>query len=444
MCCRPGLCLSHLPGREGIAFPLACPCSYHFPAWRLVRSRCRRLSVDDMPQVPVLVPSSSHHLVRRWRLRSHRHRVPPRSPRLSLFSSGGVAIVRRTAGVSHPSFVSFSYELVKTAHDWIARSSLSDVPWLLVSLLVLPSRRGVSCRIVVVVFDRSDGRVLRFFSLASRRGSGASFVHPAAWRCACPHPSPVVSFASRPSVSCGVSFACSTMPCGFGQHGVLARPIVSVLLVRRGLPLFRGVLPCLLVSSDCSSRVVGRGVRSRLVSRLVSHLGRRLVGVSSSMMCPLRWRGCLRPRGLRLVLSYRGAGVGFSSYPLRKWIGGGFRLAVSGAVLACLDAVGGWGQCRSRHRRSRLLPIILWLRSVRPCGVPHLVHRRLLLAPVASLLSRAAHSIGCGEAGGGATGCLCIGVWFIMSRRWVYIMNMMYAIYIKDIKIQGYENTIDI
>lgn len=148
----------------------------------------------------------------------------------SLFSSVA-AIVRRTAVVSHPSSVSFSYELGKTAQDWISRSSLSGVPTLLVPRLALPSRRVVSCRIVVVVFARGDGRVLRFCSLASRRGSGASFVHPAAWRCACPHLSPVVSFASRPSVSCGVSFACSTMPCGFGQRGVLARPIVSVLLV---------------------------------------------------------------------------------------------------------------------------------------------------------------------------------------------------------------------
>lgn len=85
--------------------------------------------------------------------------------------------------------------------------------------------------------------------------------------------------------------------------------------------------------------------------------------------------------GLRLVsrLVERG-GFGFSYYPRREWIGGGSRLAVSGPVLACLCAVG-VGRCRSHHRSSRLLPIVLWLRGVRPCGVPHLARRRLLLAP---------------------------------------------------------------
>lgn len=59
----------------------------------------------------------------------------------SLFSSVA-AIVRRTAVVSHPSSVSFSYELGKTVQDWISRSSLSGVPTLLVPRLVLPSRRA--------------------------------------------------------------------------------------------------------------------------------------------------------------------------------------------------------------------------------------------------------------------------------------------------------------
>lgn len=68
----------------------------------------------------------------------------------------------------------------------------------------ISSRLCVSCRIVVVVVACGGCRVLRFCSLASRRGV-ASFVCPAAWRCACPHPLPVVSFASRPFVSCVVS-----------------------------------------------------------------------------------------------------------------------------------------------------------------------------------------------------------------------------------------------
>lgn len=40
--------------------------------------------------------------------------------------------------------------------------------------------------------------------------------------------------------------------------------------------------------------------------------------------------------------------------------------------------------------------------------------------------------------------CLDIVAWLIVSRRLMYIMNIMYAIYIKDTMIQRYENTMDI
>lgn len=138
----------------------------------------------------------------------------------SLFSSVA-AIVRRTAVVSHPSSVSFSYELGKTAQDWISRSSLSGVPTLLVPRLALPSRR-----------------------------------------------------ASRLSVSCGVSL--------FVLHALRAGAAWRAYSSHRGR----------------SSRAAWRGVRSRPVRRLVLVSSWRLVGVSSSVICPLRWRCMLAaPRG---------------------------------------------------------------------------------------------------------------------------------------------------
>lgn len=104
-----------------------------------------------------------------------------------------------------------------------------------------------SCRLVehLVPYHRHGGRSWRGVSCGSTRGGGgeASFVCPAAWRGAWHHHSPVVLFASRPSVSWGVSL------------------LVPHVLVRR----WRFVLSCLPVLSNRSSRVVGRGVRSRLV-----------------------------------------------------------------------------------------------------------------------------------------------------------------------------------
>lgn len=69
------------------------------------------------------------------------------------------------------------------------------------------------------------------------------------------------------------------------------------------------------------------------------------MGVSSSMMYPLRRRGVLAaPRGF--VSSHRlveRGGFGFSSHLGGERMGGGSRHAVSGPVLACLDAVGDGG-----------------------------------------------------------------------------------------------------
>lgn len=96
------------------------------------------------------------------------------------------------------------------------------------------------------------------------------------------------------------------------------------------------------------------------------------------------------------------------------------------------------GRCRSYHRRSRLLPIILWLRGVEPCGISRLARHRLLLIPggYLSCLVPLIRFEADGTGGGAAAACLDIGMWLIVSRRLMYIMNMMYAMYIKDTRIQ--------
>ena len=138
--------------------------------------------------------SSRHHLVRRGRsflsssCSASSHRCP-------LFSSGA-AIVRRTESVAfHQSLRLVLIELGKTARNMISRSSSSDVLGLLVPRLVSPVSWGVSYLIC-----HRDGCSWRgsclavlLVSVSSGRG-GMSFACPAAWRRACPHPSPIVSF----------------------------------------------------------------------------------------------------------------------------------------------------------------------------------------------------------------------------------------------------------
>lgn len=85
-----------------------------------------------------------------------------------------------------------------------------------------------------------------------------------------------------------------------------------------------------------------------------------------------------------------------------------------GLMLACLGAVGEWGDAVLIIDVPACFLLSYGCVAWTPCGVPHLAHHRLLLVPGA------------------------------MSRRWMYIMNMMYAMYIKDIKIQRYKNTMNI
>lgn len=259
------VCASFLSGAVNCV-SLACPCSYH-------QSRRGGLYVPVVGEPRRLICSlclfsSSHHLVRRYRLRFHPRHVPVshRSPWLSLFSSGGRLSCGERRALPIILFP-FSYELGKTVHDWIARSSLSDVPWLLVSLLVVPSRgtsRAVSSSWRSLVAGvgscvSARWRLVMAGRPASvlRRGGVLAFILHLSSR-------PLLVIPSRPSSRC-------SFPMSFelGRCGVLARLIVAVLLVGRCLSLCRGVLSCLPVSSDLlfSCRRVWRSFSSRGASR---------------------------------------------------------------------------------------------------------------------------------------------------------------------------------
>lgn len=204
-------------------------------------------------------------------------------PRCSLFSSDA-AIVRRTAGVSHPSFVSFSYELGKTAHDWISRSSLSDVhPGFsflthyvrLVRRLVGASRAvssswcslvamGVSCgsarwRLVVV-----PGR----HSFILRRGGVLALILRLSSRLLLVSPSRV---ASRLLV----------LPCPAGSGSVACLLVPSCLFFSCGV-----VCRCSGASyRACSSRLIALLVSSAVAFVLVSSLVSFLISGGVSWAC---------------------------------------------------------------------------------------------------------------------------------------------------------------
>ena len=207
------------------------------------------------------------------------------------------AIVRRTADVTVPSaLASFSYELGKTARNVISCSSPSDVPGLLVLRLVLPSRgasRAVSssrCSLVACV--GSCGSVRRRLVVAE-----ASFVCPAAWRYACPHPLPVAS----------VRFS-------------------SLRLVGRLVPPSRSIVSsCLFVSFFSFASPVGVAVppSRRIVSSvasclLVSFFFIRLIALRICDEAFLRRRRAIRiiPMGVLLVRSVLVRTGSVRRYPL--------------------------------------------------------------------------------------------------------------------------------
>ena len=134
-----------------------------------------------------------------------------------------------------------------------------------------PSRGASRALFVIVMVARSEGLAVLLVSVSSGRG-GVSFACPAAWRRACPHPSPIVSFcfSSFRLVGRLVSRLVLRCPASRGR-GVLARLIVIILLVGRGSW-------CRDCSFRLSSRRVGRHVRLVVASRLlVSGSGEALV-----------------------------------------------------------------------------------------------------------------------------------------------------------------------
>lgn len=118
----------------------------------------------------------------------------------------------------------------------------------------------------------------------------------------------------------------------------------------------------------------------------------------------------------------------------------GSRHAVPGLVLACL-------RCRREAMSfsSSVFPpapchhMIAGRSLVRR---PRFAHRRLLLAPggIALVSCRPFDLRRRDERRGGA----CLLDYRGVARRLMYIMNMMYAMYIKDTKIQEYKNTMNI
>lgn len=122
-------------------------------------------------------------------------------------------------------------------------------------------------------------------------------------------------------------------------------------------------------------------------------------------------------------------------------MGGGSRLAVLGPVLACPGVVGGCGDAVLACSLSSY-GCGVWA----PCGILYCV-RCLLLVPGGyryHLVLLAWLETTGRRTGGGAAGCLAIVTGLVMTCRLMYIMNMIYAMYIKDTRIQEYENMMDI
>lgn len=276
-----------------------------------------------------------------------------------------------------------SYELRKTAQDVIFRSSPSDTLGLLVLRLVLPSRvvsRSLSSSWWSLVAGVGSYGSARWRLVVAE----ASFVCPAAWQCACPHPSPAVSSASRRVISFIVSLLVSHV-LRAGWHCVLAR-LVVVLLFSWDVA-DRDVLPCLLVSSDCSSRVVELVVHSRLAvaSRLVVSLSGEVLA-SHFISASSRWAAILvLPYRRRCLLVLVPSGDGAMTFSSSAFPPAPYHHMAAGS---------------------------------KPVMRPHLARRCLLLVPgvYRSCLVPFIRFETDGT-GGGAAGYLAIGAWFIMPRR---------------------------
>lgn len=292
---------------------------------------------------------------------------------------GGTALF--ACGVSLPLVLfPFLYELRKTVRNAISHSLLSNVLGLLVPHSLRSSRLvvswGISCRIVIGVIARGGCRFLRFCSLASRCGGG------------------IIRLSCGVAVCLSSSFACRLV-C-FSSFRLDPR-----LVARSPCPSSLGGVACLLIPS-CpffSCRRAWRPFSSLGVSR----------GVSSSMICPLRWRGVLAVPVVssRLIVSeseevlashFISAASGWAALLVlpSRWL-----------VIACFWFRREMGQCRSRHRRSSACFLSSYgCGAWGLCGVLIWLVVACFLSSAASLLPRVAHSIGDGREGRRRGDCL--------------------------------------
>lgn len=303
--------------------------------------------------------------------------------------------MRRTESVAFHQFLRLVLiELGKTARNMISRSSSSDVLGLLVPRLALPSRGASRALFVIVMVARGKGRALRSYSFLSRRGEAEcpSLVLRRGGVLAL-----ILRLSSRSASrrfvsSCRlVSRLVLRCPASRGR-GVLARLIVIILLVGRGS-----------WCRDCSFRLSSRRAwhlfpSRRFVSLLVSGSGEALFsrfiptvsGGAAVLVLLSRWR-CL----LALMPSENGV-MSFSSSAFPPV----YYHPMAAERGAC--AVSSFGSS-----------------SPASCSLGY----RSCLGPLIQFDGRN------GRRDGGLLG------YRGVARRLMYIMNMMYAMYIKDIKI---------
>lgn len=186
-------------------------------------------------------------------------------------------------------------------------------------------RRGVrSWRVsglVVLFVGVSSWR--RSHSFVLRRGGMLALI-------LCPSP----PSASRPFVSYGVSLLVPPCPAGWGGGACLliqSGSFFSCSVACRGAGASCRACPPRLICSSCA---FGRGVSFLC-------LGERLVGVSSSMMCPLRWRGVLAVpwASSRLIVSWSGE-ASASRFSSRRGADERWFPSCRLGAGACSDAVG--------------------------------------------------------------------------------------------------------
>ena len=335
-------------------------------------------------------------------------------------------------------FVSFSCELGKTAQDvifFVHRPLM--FPGFSSLRLACPSR-GAS-RVFLSVVVGCSWRLVGRGRGVLRLSRGVALCLASFFACR-------LVPASRPPSRFVVSFSDVLRA---WWCGVLARLVVVIHLVGRGFP-------CLPISSCRSPPSRGAGRRA-----LLGGVSWRVVG--GGLFVAWHWRVLAVSSCHRLVWRARSSSV--SSWRLvhplrgavRFWLlflsrrermGGGSRLVrfVACACLSSLPAGGGCGDAVLIIGSSAFPACSLssygYGKAFARAGVPVW----LVVACFPSSRSRLVSALPIRDdgAGGGTAGCLAIGAWSVVARRLTDIMNMMYAMYIKDTRIQGYENMMDI